>query len=633
MLSSFDILLTVIALFIMLAGIFRHRSVWKAGREESRSGSWAGLIKYIFEHGKILKKRGRGIAHFFVFYGFFLPLVVIILAQFNFEIGIIPSGIVSLLLDIIGTLFLTGIVILLIRRIVSQDSEGPLRTIFPMIILCVIIITGFLAEGARLGISGTETVWASPVGWIFSVFVPASPSFMQIIIRVHFYAVLLFLALLPFNFAKHIIASSLNVYFKRKNPRGELNKAYLTDDSAGAAIVRDFTWKQLLDAEACVSCGRCEENCPAFISGKPLSPRKIIRDIYNLMYLSNGEKISSNMLESTISNDEIWSCTACMACVEHCPVYAEPMDKIIDMRRHQVMCKGQLPAEAVPMIRNLEIFGDVQGKGAAHRMDWAMSPDLEFANAENADADILLWPGCSGAFHPRYQEVLKAMVKILNTARIRFSTLGKDELCCGDPARRLGNESLFLELAGKNISSFRKNNIKKILTLCPHCFNTLKNEYPGVEKELFNKSKENIEVVHASEYIMELIKVKRIVPKYPLKKNIAFQDPCYLGRVNGIYNEPREVISSIPGTALKELDHNRETGFCCGGGGGGMWMHEHSGKRMNVIRAEEVAEADPEVLCTACPYCLTMLEDGLSSLESEKETKVLDIVEIIAGAI
>jgi len=638
LLTAFDILLTGLALVIMVWGLSRRWSAWRMGQEENRSGDWAGLFTYIMGHKKILKNRNPGIAHLIVFWGFMIPLLIIIMAQFNFTIPPVPAQILSLLTDILGIALLAGTVFFLIRRIRSTRQGGPKNAIFSLFILLLVLITGFFAEGTRLSILHPEFTWESPFGWLLSIGLPTSPLFMQLMIRIHFFAVLFFIAALPFTFIRHLAAAPLNVFYRRKNSRGELRWIPLDEGPIGANTIKDLSWKQLLDVEACVSCGRCEDNCPASISGKPLSPRKVIQDILEQMESSarNSVKIIDStlpLLESRITADEIWSCTTCMACVEHCPVFIEPMDKIIDMRRYQIMGKGLLPAEAKAMIRNLEIYGDVHGKGIAHRGDWALNLDVPPIADEGLNPEILLWVGCSGTFHPRYQEVSRAMVHILRTARVRFALLGKDELCCGDPARRLGEESLFLELAQKNIHRLITYHAKKIVTLCPHCFNTLKNEYPHIRGDSRSGEKLSIEVVHATEYVMNLIEKNRIVPKYQIGKRVAIHDPCYLGRINHVYEPPREIIKSLPEIQLKELKRHHENSFCCGGGGGRMWMHEHLGRRINLIRAEEVSEAEVDLVGTACPYCLMMLDDGVKALEKEKLPKVLDIVEIVASSI
>jgi Fe-S oxidoreductase/nitrate reductase gamma subunit len=637
LMSAFDLLLIAAALIVMLVGLSRRWSVWRMGREESRSGDWAGLLKYLLGHRKILKNSGPGKAHLLLFWGFVVPLIIIILAQFAFTLPIFPARLLSLLADILGIAFLAGTLFFLIRRKRSVVG-GPTRKPFiPIFIFLFILLTGFAAEGIRLSILQRPFAWESPFGWIASFMLSPSPAFMYIMIRLHFFAVLLLIATLPFTFNRHLIAGPLNVFYRRRNARGELKGMSLNEGPIGADTIFDFTWKQLLDAEACVSCGRCEENCPASVSGKPLSPQKVIRDIFDQMKAiprNGGETAPSSMspLESRIRGDEIWACTTCMACVEHCPVFIEPMDKIIDMRRNQVMGKGLLPLEARTMMRNLELYGDIEGKGIAHRQDWAFNRDVPRIHSHGSNLDILLWVGCAGAFHERYQDVSRAMVRILQSAEISFGILGSDERCCGDPARRLGDETLFLDLARKNIDMLKKHHVKKIVTLCPHCFNTLKNEYPRVDG--YDRSgTDGIEVLHTAEYVWKLIETKRISPRYPMSKNVTLHDACYLGRINGVYTPPREVIRSIPGTRFVELNRHHERGFCCGGGGGGMWLHERLGRRLNAIRAQEVSEIGAEVVGTACPYCLTMLDDGIKALELEKPPKVLDFVEMVAASL
>lgn len=604
----------------MAAGLFFKTGVLRNSRPEKCPGSWISLFSHLFGHKKIMNKSVPGILHAAVFWGFILPFIVIMSAQTCITLPVFLSDGLSLLLDVLGVFFLTAAVTVLVRRVFSADSSGPEKSILPVLILIIILVTGFLAEGFRLSITGSQKAWASPAGWVFSLFLPGSPVLMQLSIRIHFYSLLLLAVITPFTFFRHLFAAPLNIFYKRKGRAGEIRKMP-SDANPCVNHAGDFTWKQLLDTEACVSCGRCEENCPAFISGKPLSPRKIVRRIFDLVH--NKEK--NIPLDSCITGDEIWSCTTCMACVEACPVFAAPLDKIVDIRRHLTLGMGALPKEAVRMIRDLEIYGDVYGKGPSFRTDWAMNRGVkETAPGEN-DAEAVLWTGCSGAFHPRYRDVSRALVNILKKAGVNFRILGRNELCCGDPARRLGEEELFLSLARKNLEIFRAHNVKKIITLCPHCFNTLRNEYPEIGQDKYHE----FQIFHASQYVMELINKKRIIPEYSFSKNVTIHDPCYLGRGNNIYEPARDIIRNIPDAGLTELERSREKGFCCGAGGGGMWLHENLGKRLNVIRAEEIAGKNVDVVCTACPYCQTMIDDGINGLELEKGPEVLDIIEIL----
>jgi Fe-S oxidoreductase/nitrate reductase gamma subunit len=631
LLTSLDVLLVTMAVMVMGIGLARKWSYWQSKKEARPAGNWAEMLKYLMQQREILRRPAVGVAHLCVFWGVVLPMLVIIAAQFGFILPVGPARILHLLQDLLGLFILLGTLYLLRRRLALSSEQGPQRTVPLMGMLLIILISGFLAEGARLGILyPTEFSWYSPIGSVFAQVVPASPLFMQGMIRVHFLAVCVLIAMTPFSFLRHAVATPLNIFYKKQGPRAALRELKLEAGDIGARFAFDLSWKQLLDAEACVACGRCEENCPATISGKLLSPRKVMQQIYYQATLGaaqtgNGGLPEPLRLDNAISPEEFWACTTCMACVAHCPVCAEPLDKIIDLRRYQVMGEGQLPVEAQGMIRNLDLYGDVQGKGAAHRADWAMHRAVPILGSTAAESDILLWVGCAGAYHPRNQQTSLAMVKILKSAGIRFAILGKAERCCGDPARRLGDETLFQRLAQQNMEQFNRYHVQTVVTLCPHCLNTLKNEYPALGCRLT--------VVHATEYILNLLNEQRLQMKYPLAKKLAVHDACYLGRYNGVYEAPRQLCRNVPGVMLSELTRSRENSFCCGGGGGRMWLHEHGGQNINVVRAEEIRESRVEIIGTSCPYCLVMLDDGVKFLELEKTPRVADIIDIVADAL
>jgi len=742
LLTSFDTLFIVAALIFLIIGLTRRWSLWlekKRGTEpqnygnrhydDRHSGNWKLLLNTFITHSYIRKRPGVGLAHLAIFWGFILPLGVALIAQFGYALPTAPARILSLLQEAAGILMLAGTIYLLKRRILihrnrigkstktettgvkavdttasayagkswtyqPDSANGPGRTILPMILLILILISGFLAEASRLSITGNSAAWASPVGWILSLGTPASPFFMQMMIRFHFFTILLLIASAPFTFMRHSLSAPLNIFYRRKSYKGTLRIVEPTLSSKGkmegigAGSVEDFSWRQILNMEACVSCGRCEEHCPAFISGKPLSPRRIVQKIltqieaessrkeFRLNPLQFFKEASSSfvgssgiscpsgsknnhdacrasapaihpLLEDIVTKEELWACTTCMACVEQCPVFVEAMDKIVDMRRYLVMGKGELPSDATPVIRNLELFGDVQGKGAAYRADWAMHRNVPHIINITGEK-ILFWVGCSGAFHPRNRETSLALVKIMNHAGINFGILAQEERCCGDPARRLGDEELFRRLAMENIEQFKQYQIRKIVTLCPHCLNTLKNEYTDLGCD--------IPVVHATQFVSDLVETEKISLKYPIfpasanSQNgtqdgipdnngerqpirIAVHDACYLGRYNDIYQPPRALCRAFTESTLTELPRNMENGFCCGGGGGRMWLHEGSGENINMVRAREIVETDVDIVATSCPYCLVMLDDGVKSLEKGKIPKVLDIIDLVADAI
>lgn len=636
MLTSLDLFLLAVAALVMVTTLSRRWGLLRRGRGELLSGDWKGLLRYSLGQERLLRHKGRGIAHLMVSCGLLFPVVMIILSQFPFTIPPVPSKVLSLLLDLAGAAFFLGIVFFARRRMQSEAPRGDKkRALFSLILLMVILLTGFMAEGSRLKLLHAPSPWEAPLGWIFSQVVPQSPLFMQVSLRIHFLAVLLLMATIASGPVRHMVVAPLNIYYRRKIPTGAIREARLEQVSVGANRVEDFSWKQLLDVESCVDCGRCEESCPAFLSGKPLSPRKVIQDILHQMEAGLSRKRRNALsrgsgLESCIGEDEIWSCTTCMACVEECPIFIEPLDKIIELRRYRVMGKGALPREARAMLRNLEVYGDVHGRGLSYREDWAYGREVPTVPSKDGDTNLLLWVGCFGAFHPRYQEAYKALVGILKVAGVTFGILGKEEICCGDPARRMGEEGLFVDIARKNMSVLKGYGIKRILTLCPHCYNTLKNEYPRVAGNGYTGGANGIEVFHATEYVMELMENKVIQPRYPVKKTVALHDPCYLGRANLLYDPPRRILRSLPGTGLRELARARDKGFCCGGGGGAMWLKEGPGRRINLIRAEEVLSKEAGILATSCPYCMIMLDDGLKALQGAHAPEVLDVMEILA---
>jgi Fe-S oxidoreductase len=426
---------------------------------------------------------------------------------------------------------------------------------------------------------------------------------------------------LPFSDLFHILSSSLNVFFRSLKPRGFLAPLdFCQGQPFGTARIQDFTWKDLLDLDACTRCGRCQENCPAYLSNKPLNPKKVILDLRAFLHASHSENRGLALVGNCISEEELWACTTCHACIEVCPVFVQHVEKIINLRRHLVLEEAKFPSEVKSVFRNIEVYGDTRGRGSSYRSDWASGLVVKRAR-EDSSFDILYWAGCEGSFHDRNKEVSKVIVRMIQESGVSVGILGKEEVCCGDPVRRIGNEYLFQELALRNIDTLNRYSVKKIMTYCPHCYNTLKNEYPQFGG--------HFDVVHYSVYINELLRQGRLKVKRPLEGRVTFHDPCYLGRVNGIYDAPREILQCIPALESKELNLSREKSFCCGAGGGRMWMHEHLGQRINNIRAKEVIEAGVDLVATSCPYCLTMVEEGIQGREMEKQVSVLDLAEIL----
>jgi Fe-S oxidoreductase len=434
---------------------------------------------------------------------------------------------------------------------------------------------------------------------------------------------------MPYGRLRHALTAPLNIYHRNLGPTGAMRPLVLKrGEPFGASRREEFTWKQLLDAQACMECGRCEEQCPATTSGKPLSPKKLMQDLRKSMeedrtgcrLVKGRQADGTSLIGKRISEDEIWACTTCHACQLACPVSVEHPQTIMDLRRHLVLREGRFPPELKPVFRKLEIYGDPYGKGLARRTDWAKNVKVKDAT-EGDPAEYLLWIGCEGAFHARYREVSASLVSLLAKAGLDFAVLGNRERCCGDLPRRTGNEYLFRQLAEQNLQWLERAKVKKVITLCPHCLHTLRNEYPQLGG--------GFSVFHYTEVLAELLGQGRLEPKIPVPRRATFHDPCFLARVNGEVQTPRRVLGAIPNLDLVEMGRSFDKGFCCGAGGGRVWMHEHLGKRINQIRVEEAVALGTERIITSCPYCLSMFEDGLGSMEEKSLPQTFDLVELL----
>jgi len=437
----------------------------------------------------------------------------------------------------------------------------------------------------------------------------------------------------------HILTSIPNVYFRslekvNTQPREE----FIKGNSFGVERIDQFKWRGLFDSFACTKCGRCSDQCPALNTQKPLDPRHIIADIKaNLLIngpiLRQAVKSATNLPGSllpligggrngSIGEEASWACTTCGACMEICPVFIEHVPRIVDMRRFLVEMQAKVPRELLLLFENIEQRSNPWGIAPAERIKWAA--EIEAKAFESSKTEYLFYVGCAGAFDTRSRKVTLALAKILSAAGLSWGILGKDELCCGDSLRRLGNEYAFDQLAKANVRMFKDKGVQKIITQCPHCYNTLKNDYRQYGLD--------IEVLHHSELINNLFKDKRLNMRVQETGKVVFHDSCYLGRYNSVYDEPRLAVSTATARAVIEMQRNRNAAFCCGGGGGRMWMEEQ-GERININRVKEAMTLGPDKICVSCPYCMTMFEDGLKSLNAEGKVQVLDVAEIIAGSL
>jgi len=542
----------------------------------------------------------------------------------------------SLAVDLLGVAALVGVVIALVRRYVARtprlwkprDAEGYGLFLW---LLLAILASGFVVEGLR--IVSTRDPWGpwSPGGWMTGfAFAALPPSQQALWHRVAWWghAVLAFgfIALLPYTPIRHILAAAANIALRRPQPSGLIQPVALEEsEHFGISTIQGFPRKDLLDLIACTECGRCQDGCPAYTTGKPLTPKGLIMDLRgHLLARASGRENGRIVVGGVIGEDVIWSCTTCGACHQECPVLIEPIPKIVGMRRFLVMEEARFPDTMQAAMRGIENRGHPYQGAVPSRTTWTKGLDVPLM-ADKGTAEYLYWVGCAAAFDERTQKVARAVVQVLKAAGVDFAILGEEERCTGDVARRIGHEFLFQMQARANVETLNGYGVKKIITACPHCFNTLQHEYGYFGG--------HYQVIHHTVLTRDLIAQGRLRLKTPIAQTVAYHDSCYLGRHNQIFNAPREILSSLYGVQLKELERNREQGFCCGAGGGMVWFEERIGKRVNVERTEEALRLGLDMVATACPFCLTMFEDGLRAKDAMEGLKALDVVELVAGAL
>ncbi|MBA4423060.1 MAG: iron-sulfur-binding reductase [Syntrophus sp. (in: bacteria)] len=687
---------TAVALLIFAYGVYRRWRLWAAlGKPETPLDRLPERIKALLINGFLQVKTFRepypGIMHGLIFFGFFVLIFGAAFDATEFHIAE-PLGwvflrgtfylVFSFLMELFGLFVLVGVLLAIYRRYIRRPEglgyqgkpDNTPDDAVVLLLLLGIIVTGFMIEALRLRVTAPPwEVWSFG-GWMLAkVFAGIEPGQAKLLHKAtwwtHTFLSLGFIAYIPYSRLLHIITTPVNHFLVSLKPAGynEPIGDFETAETFGVGKLEEFTKKQIFDSDACTRCGRCQDGCPAYLSGKPLSPKKLIQDLktYWLMQASAaaaakravnnaatgpgdtggksiifkaldridavvdrmGRRIATGaapvekaMVGEVIDLHELWACTNCLYCTENCSASIEHVPKIIGMRQYKVLTEADFAPELQLTFRNMENNSNPWGIGAHLRADWAKDLGIKTL-AEEPAVEYLFYVGCSGSFDDRGKKVSSAFAKILKAAGISFGILGTEEGCCGDSAMRGGNEYLYQTLAQANIEVMKGYHVRKIITTCPHGYNALKKDYPNFGGEF--------EVYHHTEIIADLIAEGKIVLKKPVEGVFTYHDSCFLGRYNGIYDQPRRILRAVPGLKLTELERNFAKSFCCGAGGARMWMEEDIGERINNMRTDQAIAAGAGTIAVGCPFCLTMLSDGIKDRKKEETMAALDIAEIV----
>lgn len=634
----------IVAVTIFIYAFYKRYKVYRIGKPENRfDNKYQRLIYFlenVFGQKKVLNVFAIGSIHAIFFWSFLILFLGTTLIFIQADILVPLSNvkflkgnfykIFSLSLDIAGLIAIIMVLTFMIRRFIIRPKglETAKDDVIITILLLVILFTGFIVEGLRIAQTEinlpSNLALFSPVGLIFAkVFANYSTSTLTISHKLiwwfHFFCSITFIAVIPYLKLRHIFTTSTNYFFKDFGPKGKLVTLDIESENTevfGANDIKDFTWKDLFDSDACTKCKRCQDRCPAFSTKKPLSPMKVINDINKLSF----NLIEQKPLIDVVDRDAVWSCTTCMACQEICPADIEHIRKIIEMRRHLVLMSGEFPGEEVQSaINNIEVNGNPFGNTFSDRGKWTDGLNVSVLS-DNMDVDIMYFVGCYASYDPRNIKISKSFINICKSAHIKVGILGKEEKCCGDPVRKMGNEYLYQMIAKENIENINKYNVKRIVTTCPHCFNTLNKDYRDLGLEA--------EVIPYVKFIKQLINDKKITLKDD-SFDCTYHDSCYVGRYNGLFDAPREIIK-LSGGKIIEMEKHHEESFCCGGGGGRIIADEKLGEKISVKRLEMAKNTGQPVIISNCPFCLTMFEDGIKVGGYEDALKTKDMAELVS---
>jgi Fe-S oxidoreductase/nitrate reductase gamma subunit len=634
----------VVAVAIFAYGFWQRVQLWRAGLPEDRFDHIPERLKLVAKHAlgqaRVLSQAYPGVMHATMFWGFLALFMGTVLATVDYDITLPLFGYKLLkgsfylyyetVLDLFGLFFVVGLGMAVYRRFVVRPHRIDPTAQFAnaLLLLFLINLSGFVLEACRLAVVQPEWARWSPVGWALGRTMigagmgeGALRATHLTVWLVHAVLSLGFIAALPYSYFSHLVTTPLNIFFSKLTSRGAIRPIENIEEaeSLGISKLEEFSWKRRLDFDACLECGRCQAVCPAYLAGSALSPKRVIVKLKRHLH---GE-LPGPIHGSLIQPNELWACTTCMACVQECPAFIDIVDTIIDLRRHLALSEGALPSTAPQSLQNIQRAGNPWGLPRTERLAWAEGLDVPVMEP-GKEVEYLYWVGCSASYDKRNQAIARSVVKILKTAGVSFGVMA-EERCHAEVGRRLGEEYLYQTVQQENIEAINHYRFKKVITHCPHCFNTIKNEFPQFGG--------TYEVLHHSVVINELIASGKITPRKRLDATIAFHDSCYLGRYNGIMEAPRQVAKSVPGLTLVEPPRNRERGLCCGGGGGHMWMEVPAEKRVNIIRVEELLETKADIVGTACPFCLAMVDLGRKVKEAEAAVQVKDVSELVAESL
>ncbi len=650
-------------------GVVQKIRFWRRGRQDGeRLRDWGRrsriLLREILGQRQVRNSMFPGIFHSAIFYSFAVLILTTLIIMVEYDAGVflglkfgLFSGFVyvffSIASEIAGVLILAGVAMAAYRRYVARPETVP-NTVsdgLVLALLAAIVLTGFLAEGARIAVLGDPWKTISPAGWAASALFAGAAGGTGRTIHAslwwaHAFLAMGWIALIPYTKFVHLLSLPANVFFSKLEPRGALRRVDIeklmesaeseADFRVGIQKADEFSWKQRLDFDACVSCGRCEEVCPTYMSNPEyFTPRQFIAHLKASVYgLGNGSRArgpnggpasaeAPDLVGSAFDQEYIWHCRTCTACMEVCPALVEHVDTLIEMRRNEVLIQGRMPADAGRAVRCLETHGNPFGP-QADRVDWISHMKVRVVGA-GEKVDVLYWIGCCATFDPQKRKIATDLCRLMDRCGIDFGVLGEDEKCCGDPARVIGQEALFQRIAREQTAILKQREFKVLLTSCPHCCNVLKHEYRQFGGDF--------EVVHHSEFLHEMLWLGTLAPKVGAPRKYVYHDPCYLGRYQKIYDSPREVIKAIPHAEIVEMKNHHEKSMCCGGGGGHYWMDLKKGKRINNIRVEQALESGADTIVTGCAYCLHMVQDSLKLLDGDDRLRVIDLASLTLESI